>query len=90
MKTSRERLIAWGVCLTLSVLLVGPWWTTRVRANPGGQTAPTVRQAPVGQRLGSRPGERGATYYALEAQTARSPCALPMRWQSGNGPSKAI
>ena len=71
MKTHRKRLIAWGVCLTLGVLVVGPWWTTRVRANPTGQTAPAVRQAPIGQRLGSRAGEKGATYYALEAQTAR-------------------
>src|SRR4029079_14091354 len=64
-------LMAGGWCLTIGVLVVGPWWTTRVRANPGGQTAPTVRQATIGQRLGSRPGEKGATYYALEAQTAR-------------------
>jgi len=71
MKTHRKRLVAWGVCLTLGVLVVGPWWTSRVRANPTGQTAPMVRQAPIGQRLGSRPGEKGATYYALEGQTAR-------------------
>jgi hypothetical protein len=71
MKTHRKRLIGWGVCLTLGVLVAAPWWTTRVRANPTGQTAPAVRQAPIGQRLGSRPGEKGATYYALEAQTSR-------------------
>src|SRR5262249_62268599 len=71
MKTHRKRLVAWGACLTLGVVVVGPWWTSRVRANPTGQTAATVRQAPVGQRLGSRPGEKGATYYALEGQTAR-------------------
>jgi hypothetical protein len=71
MTTHRKRLIAWVACLTLGVLVAAPWWTTRVRANPTGQTAPAVRQAPIGQRLGSHPGEKGATYYALEGQTAR-------------------
>ena len=71
MKTNRKRLIACGVCLMFGVVLAGPWWTARLRANPTAQSGPTVRPAPVGQRLGTRPGEKGATYYALEAQTTR-------------------
>src|SRR6266496_502037 len=71
MKRNRKRLIVCGVSLILGVLLTGPWWTARLRANPTAQSGPTVRPAPVGQRLGTRPGEKGATYYALEAQTTR-------------------
>jgi len=71
MKIHRKRLIAFGVCLTLGVLLPAPWWTARLRANPPVQGAQAVRVAPAGKRLAGKPGEKGATYYALEAQTMR-------------------
>jgi len=71
MKMHRKQLIAFGTCLTLGVVLAGPWWTARLRANPTPQSGSAVRPAPVGKRLASKPGEKGATYYALEGQAAR-------------------
>jgi hypothetical protein len=71
MKRHRKSLIAFGVCLTLGVILPAPWRTAQLRANPQAQGGPPVRVAPVGKRLAGKPGEKGATYYALEAQATR-------------------
>jgi hypothetical protein len=71
MKIHRGKLIAFGLSLTLGVMLPAPWWTARLRANPPAQGGPSVRLAPVGKRLAGKPGEKGATYYALEAQATR-------------------
>jgi hypothetical protein len=71
MKMHRKKLIAFGVCLALGTVLPAPWRTAPLRANPPAQSGSAVRPAPAGQRLPGKPGEKGATYYALEGQVTR-------------------
>ena len=71
MKRHHKVMMVVGVFVMTGVILPGPWRTASLRANPPAQGTTAVRTAPVGQRLGGNPGQRGATYYALEGQASR-------------------
>jgi hypothetical protein len=74
----RNSLVAAGLILAAAA---GTSWRrpVPVQASSGGQAtgspaqgSTAVRQAPVGQRFPASPGQKGATYYALESQAVRS------------------
>lgn len=46
-------------------------WTRSPSVAGAAQGNPAVQMIPPGQKLAGNPGEKGSTYYALEAQTAR-------------------
>ncbi len=71
MHTRHMVLIAAGALAAAGVSVPGPWRAALVRATPAPQGNAPVKTVPAGQRFAARPGERGATYYALEAQTVR-------------------
>ena len=54
MKIHRKRLIAFGVCLTMGVILPAPWWTARLRANPPAQGGPASKQLTPEQKAMDR------------------------------------
>src|SRR5215510_14452975 len=61
-----------GVALVVAGATVpGPWRQARVQAIQARSSAAVVRKAPIGERLGTNPGQKGETYYALEAGAVR-------------------
>jgi hypothetical protein len=67
----RKTLTACAALLILGVIAPAPWRLARLGATPPAQVNTPVRTAPAGQRLAGKPGQKGATYYSLEGQTAR-------------------
>jgi hypothetical protein len=71
MRRHHKVLLVIGVFAMMGMAIPGPWRAASLRANPPAQGTTAVRPAPVGQRLAGNPGQRGATYYALEGQASR-------------------
>jgi hypothetical protein len=65
--TSRQRL--WVAAAAATVGLAS--WRLTLVAGPQPQSSTAVRTVPNGRPAGGNPGEKGATYYALENQTNR-------------------
>ena len=69
MRTHVGRVAVVCGCVGVSVWL---WRGVPARgAENAAQAGTAVRLVPAGERLGGNPGEKGATYYALEARTRR-------------------
>lgn len=74
MKQHRRHRRTWIVGIGLlagSALLPVPWRQLSIGASRTQPAAAVARKAPVGERLGSDPGRKGETYYALEAGAIR-------------------
>lgn len=71
MAMHRKTLIVCGVLVVTGTWLSSPWGHAAPRVNPAVQGDTAVRTIQGGQRLGGSPGQRGATFYALESQTTR-------------------
>src|SRR6202022_4446004 len=57
--------------LAFAIAILGAGaWSSRFVAGAA-QSNPLVQLVPAGQKQVGNPGEKGATYYALEAQTTR-------------------
>jgi hypothetical protein len=65
--TLRQRLWIGGL---VAVTCLASWRLTLVAGQPSQKTA-AVQMVPAGQPIRGNPGRKGATYYALEGQTAR-------------------
>ena len=69
MKHHRTLLVCTAALLVGSAVLPGPWRSQPAVAREAPQP---VRLAPPGQKFAARPGERGATYWAFDAQIVRT------------------
>lgn len=67
-----------GAAAVLSTIAGALWWHTTSAVVAQGNAA--VQMIPGGQKRMGNPGEKGATYYALEAQTSR----LTTRFRDGH------
>lgn len=74
MKYQRKLLVCTAALLLASVVVPGPWRSTPAVARAAAQP---VRLAPPGQGLAAKPGERGATFWAFDAQIVRTTTTFP-------------
>jgi hypothetical protein len=61
----------WFVCALVAVVGAGAAWPKSAAVVGAAQGNAAVQMVPAGQKQVGKPGEKGATYYALEAATTR-------------------